>query len=135
MGAVSNLTIYNGASTPVARSFVPTRESADGFIYLDKASGTVVTYNKIVLGSKVPNAKSTGEKNFRVKVQVHTPIGEVLPANPDLTKLAYTCRFSGEFVLPERSTTQDRKHLMAFVKNLMAHAILDSLVADLDSQY
>lgn len=135
MGAVANIAILDGATIPVSRTFVPTRESADGFVYLDKTSGVVVSYNKVVLGTKLPNSASTGERNFRVRVAVHAPIGEVLPDNPSLTKLAYTPRFSGEFILPERSTMQDRKHLLAFTKNLMAHAIMASLVQDLDSQF
>lgn len=135
MGAVAILTINDGAASPVARSFVPSRESNEGFIYLDKASGLPVTYNKIVLGTKLPNAASKGERNFRVKFAVHVPIGEVLPDNPNLTRSAYTLRCSGEFVVPERSTLQDRKHLLAFVRNGLAHAVFASLVQDLDSQF
>lgn len=135
MGAVAALTIADGATTPINRSFVPTRESSDGFIYLDKSSGLVVSYNKIVLGTKLPNDRSTGERNFRIKVGAHVPIAEALPDNPTLYKLAYTARFGGEFVIPERATQQDRKHLLAFVKNLMANAVVNSLVVDLDSQY
>jgi len=135
MGAVSTIAINDGATTPVERSFVPTRESPEGFVYLDKSSGVVVTYNKLVVATKLPNASSTGEKNFRVKLQVHTPIGEVLPANPSLTRLAYTLRFSGEYVLPERSSEQERKHIAALVANAANHAMIKGLVTSLDGQY
>lgn len=135
MGAVTTITINDGASIPVARNFVPTRESSEGFVYLDKSSGTVVTYNKLVVATKLPSTSSTGEKNFRVKLQVHTPIGEVLPANPALTRQAYTLRFSGEFVLPERSSEQERKHISALVANAFSHATIQGLVTSLDGQY
>lgn len=135
MGAVSTIAIYDGATTPVERSFVPTRESSEGFIYLDKSSGAVVTYNKLVIATKLPSTSSTGEKNFRVKLQVHTPVGEVLPANPSLTRLAYTLRFSGEYVLPERSSEQERKHIAALVANAFNHTAIKGLVTSLDGQY
>lgn len=135
MPAVANIVINDGQVSPVAHTFVPSRESSEGFVYLDKSSGLAVTYNKLVLQTKLPNAASKGERNFRVKFGVHQPIGEVLPDNPGLTKLAYTPRFSGEFVIPERSTLAQRKDLLAFVKNGVAHAVMASLVQDLDSQF
>lgn len=133
MGAVTSLSIADGLA--VTRTFVPTREGSDGFVYLDKLSGITVGYNKISALSKLPSVSSTGEKNFRIKIGVHVPITEVLPDNPGLSRLAYTLRFNGEFVVPERSTLNDRKHLRAFVKNAMAHSIMTDLVESLDSQY
>jgi hypothetical protein len=39
------------------------------------------------------------------------------------------------FFLPERSTLQDRKHILAYVKNLLANSLVTSLVETQETIY
>lgn len=136
MPAPSTIVLADGATTPVNRSFDPANRSANGaFTYWDTSSGNYVTSNMLMIATALPNPASRGEKNFRVKLNVALPVGSVLPANPDQTILAYMPRSSVEFVIPERATLQDRKHLLAITKNLLAHAIMNDVVRDLKSLY
>jgi hypothetical protein len=137
MGAVANLVLADGQVSPVNHTFVPSRESETGtFTYVDKVSGIVTSYNKTVVGSSIPsNVVGKGERNFRIKWSIHVPTSEALPDNPTLYKVSYTTRASGEFVIPERSIAQNRKDVLAYTKNLMAHALMTALVVDLDSQF
>lgn len=135
MPAPTSIILADGASTPVNRSFDPANRSGNTFSFWDTSSGNNVTSNMLAIASALPNPASRGEKNFRVKFALSLPVGTVLPSNPDQTIPAYMLRSYHEFVIPERATLQERKHLHALSKNLMAHAILNDLVRDLKSLY
>jgi hypothetical protein len=49
--------------------------------------------------------------------------------------VAYILRFNGEFILPERADLQGRKHILAYAKNTLAHALVTALVQDLEAVY
>lgn len=131
MTAFAALTINDGATTPVARTFTPVKIDSEQIAkYQDKSGGIPVGYPTITLQVREPNKQS---KAYRVVSKVVLPVLEqtspstatgIQPA----PTVAYNLIASVDMVLPERCVLQDRKHLNAFVKNLLANALLTSAV-------
>lgn len=147
MPAFAAITINDGATTPVAHTFNPSGLSNDAMNiakYADRSGGTAIGFPRITVSLREPVPAKNGQPSaagrvFRASFQVKVPKLETLGTNdqgitPPPT-LAYTAMFTGEFVIPERASLQDRKDLLAYVKNLLAHAVTTSIVQDLDPVY
>lgn len=144
MPQLAAFTINDGSATPVATSFTPT-DVKDGLAsWHARAGGIVIGYPRITTQLKLPSAATGGQsstaRNARVSFKVVYPVLEQTSAStatgiqPAPTK-AYDMTFNGEFILPERSTLQDRKHIIAFVKNYLANAVMTAVIQDLESIY
>lgn len=142
MAARAVVTINDGAATPVARNFSP--NSGDGNVpgvslieYEDRSAGIEVGYPKINIATRKATRTNS---NRKVTVSVNYPVLEVI-SNGNLAGYqaaptpAYDLTFKGEFILPARAILQDRKHLLAFVKNLLAHAVITSAIQDNESPW
>lgn len=145
MAAASNIVINDGAATPVAHTFVPAQTVADFALFEDKAPGIYIGYNRLMLKLERPATKNMGRPrqangNLRLKSVVETPKLEVL-SNSTVSgiapapTIAYTPKVEVIFTLPERSTLQDRKDLMALLKNALAHAALQAAVESFELPY
>jgi hypothetical protein len=83
---------------------------------------------------------SKGRATYRLDLKLATPVMEVL-SNASLTgydpkpAVAYVPMFQGTFVLPERSTLQERKNLRKMVYELLNNALIVSAAEDLDFPY
>jgi hypothetical protein len=136
MSAASDIVIDDGATTPVAHTFNPTRVKDDVVSFHDKDSGVILGYPQVTLGNRLPN-KANG--NYKATVKVRIPVLETAATSatgftPGPT-LAYFLAFSGEFIIPERATEAERDDLLAFAGNLIAHATVDNLVTQMDIPY
>lgn len=143
MAAAANVVINDGQATPVAHTFTP-RRIGDGNTnnsmmaeYEDRAGGVVVGFPKVSIMMRYP------DKNLRttkVSIKITRPVLETV-SNSTVSGIApaptlsYVPMFSGEFVLPERSQLADRKDILAYVKNFLAHAVVTSAVQDLEMPY
>jgi hypothetical protein len=147
MPAFAALTVSDGQATPVNHTFSPSGLSNDASNlakYADRSGGVAIGFPRVALSLREPMAAKPGQASatarvYRVGVTVKVPKLETLGTNdqgitPPPT-LAYTAMFSGEFVIPERASLQDRKDILAYVKNLLANAVTTSLVQDLDPVY
>lgn len=142
MPQLATLTVNDGATTPVAHSFTPTDVQSGLATWHDRSGGVVVGFPRITAQLKLPTSNSVDGKNqnARVQVKVVMPVLEQTSAStgtgiqPAPTK-GYDMTFNGEFVLPVRSTLQDRKHIIAYAKNFLAQALVTALVQDLESIY
>jgi len=143
MAAASPVVLNDGQATPVAHTFTPKR-IGDGNTnnsmmaeYEDRSGGVVVGFPKISIMMRYP------DKNLRttkVSIKVSRPVLETV-SNSTVSGIApaptlsYVPMFSGEFVLPERSGINDRKDILAYVRNLLAHAVVTSAIQDLEMPY
>lgn len=146
MPALAAITINDGAATPVAHTFNPSGPDKNGVNYLyDRSGGIAIGFPAISIDLREPapataGRSSSSERVYRATAKVVLPVLEVTSAStgtgiqPAPTK-AYDVVFKAEFILPERSTLQNRKDVMAFAKNLLATSVLTSLVQDLESIY
>lgn len=144
MPALASITIDDGQATPVAHTFSPSGPDKNGVNYLyDRSGGIAIGFPNIALDLREPVAgakTSDSSRVYRAKIKVVMPVLEVTSAStgtgiqPAPTK-AYEAAFVGEFILPERSTLQNRKDILAYAKNLLADSVVTSLVRDLESIY
>lgn len=138
MPAIGTVTINDGATTPVAHPFTPIM--VDGILasWSDKTGGIPVGNPKISIALREPTNGQTGV--YKVSVKILLPVLEqtspstatgIQPA----PTVGYTMAAHLDFLLPARSTLQNRKDILAFVKNLLANSVISSVVADLENVY
>jgi hypothetical protein len=134
MTAFADLTLNDGQATPVAHTFKARR--IDGIIakYQDISGGIAIGYPMVTISSREP---VNGSENYKVSAKVILPVLETISgtsyagivASPTL---AYNLTFTGEFILPSRSTLAVRKDILAYAKNLLSNAVVTAVVQDLD---
>lgn len=133
MPAIAAITIADGQTTPVNKTFNPDSIKNDVSQWFDRSGGIAVGYPVITTSVRPPSRNSTSRVN-KVQVKIVVPILEQVAPSVVWTK-AYESTATVEFMLHERSTLQNRKDILAFVKNLMAHAVVQSAVHDLEPVY
>jgi len=142
MASRANLVINDGQAAPVAHTFNP--NSGDGNVagvsiisYEDRSGGIQVGFPIVEIHTR---RASKTMKNQKVSIIVKNPVMEVV-SNSTVSGIepaptvAYDCVFRGEFILPERSSLASRKDILAYTKNLLAHAALSSAIHDLESPW
>jgi hypothetical protein len=142
MSARANIVINDGQATPVSHTFNP--NSGDGNVagvsiieYEDRSGGISVGFPRISVQTR---RSSKSSRNQKVTFKVATPVLETV-SNSTVSGIApaptvaYANLFVGEFILPERSSLDSRKDLLAFVKNLFANAVVTSAITDLESPW
>jgi len=142
MAARGNIVINDGVATPVAHTFSP--NSGDGNVpgvsvveYEDRSGGISVGFPIVsVLTRKATKQNKNHKLTFLVKLPVlETLSGSTLAGIIASPTKAYDLTFRGEFVLPERSVLAGRKDILAYAKNLLAHAVVTAAVQDLESPW
>lgn len=125
MSAIANVVINDGLSTPVAHTFAPVTIDAAGVAkWADRSTGISVGFPTLSYSMKSPSGAS---KSYKMTAKVTLPVLE--QTSPSTSSgiqpaptVAYNLIANVEMVLPERSTLQDRKNLLAFVRNYLANA-------------
>lgn len=138
MAAIAALTLADGQAAPVNHTFNPVNIDATGVArWADRVGGIAIGYPVVSVSLRSPTKDS---RAYKLVIKVVSPTLEVTSPStstgiqPAPTK-AYDCIFSGEMVLPERSTQAQRKDLLAFVKNMLANAVVTNAVNDFESVY
>lgn len=125
MAAIANVVINDGLATPVAHTFAPVTIDAQGVAkWADRSGGISVGFPTLSYSLKNPTGNS---KSYKMTAKVTLPVLE--QTSPSTSTgiqpapvVGYNLIANIEIVLPERSTTQDRKNLLAYVKNFLANA-------------
>lgn len=134
MAAISNIVINDGAATPVAHTFGPAFNDGVLSKWNDRSGGVVAGFAELSLGAKLPQ---NGSQVQRYTAKVSVPILEqtspstatgIQPA----PTVGYTMLATVDIVLPVRATQQNRKDLLAFLKNYLATTVITSAVVDLE---
>lgn len=142
MASRANIVLADGATTPVNHTFNP--NSGDGNVpgvsvisYEDRVGGIQVGFPVISVSTRKPTKQL---RNTKIVLTVKNPILETV-SNSTVTGIApaptvaYDVLARVEFIIPERSGLQARKDLLAYVKNLLANAVVTSAVQDLESPW
>jgi len=140
----SNIVLADALGTPVNHTFVPMGPDEKGVFWFEDSSANGATAAigswRISAELKRPPPANAGTssagRTFRAVVGLHEPILEVLGTNtvsgiPPSPQVAYAPRVFAEFVLPERTTLQNRKDLRKMIANLLAEAQMTALVETL----
>lgn len=136
MSAIAAITINDGAATPVAHTFSPARRDQNGTSYwADRSGGIALGYPTISQTLRNPTKSS---RVYKLTSKIVVPVLEVTSPStstgiqPAPTK-AYDLMFACDMILPERSTLQQRKDLLAYAKNYLATAVLSAAVNDFEA--
>lgn len=138
MAVQADLVLADGQATPVNKTF-----SNRGSI-VPSTGGQLATWKDITSGMQIGFATITLMVKESVnKVDVDKRI--VLPTLETISgsdggytpspKVAYSHMSREQFVLPARGTTAERKNLLAFSKNMNAHAVMTNAVHNLEATW
>lgn len=123
---MTNLSLGDGQTTPVAHTFSPASNGADGVCrWLDREhnNGVSLGFSTVTYSIREP-VKAGGVT--RVKLTVSVPKLDTTTIVPTLIGVGQA---SVEFIFPGSYTLQDRKNLHAFVENaISASALGDNIV-------
>ena len=136
MPAIANVSINNYAA--VSHTFNPVSIDSVGVARLvDKVGGIAVGFPGISQALRGPTKDS---RNYKLTVKVAVPTLEVTAPQsgsgfvPAPTK-AYDVSAVVEIILPERSTLAERRDLLAYLKNYLAHANVTAAVESFETIY
>jgi len=137
MPVFGNIVLNDAAATPVAHTFAPGSLNGPLATYADRVSGISVGFPIVTSSLIIPNKAS---KAYKARFKIVWPILETISNStfsgiaPAPTK-AYDLTFDGTFLLPERSTLQNRKDIRKLAKELLDHATVIAMVEGLESVY
>lgn len=132
MAELANLTLDDGQSTPVTKTFSP-RQAKPIAIWKDLSSGIAIGAPTITLSVRETASSTRVEKRISLPV-LETVSGSDGGYTPS-PKVAYTLLSKEEFVLPNRSTYGQRKDLRAFSANFLADTVMVNAIDYLEAPW
>lgn len=122
MPALAAITINDGATTPLAHTFSPV--TTDGWLaQLQEKVGIPKGQATLSVSVRPP---ASGSPMYKARVQIKLP-NLAVDSNGRQT-VAYTNLVTMEFLSHEEATDQNRKDMLAFAKNALAHATLNTVL-------
>lgn len=137
MTAIAALTLANGETTPVNKTFDPVTIKNEVAQWAERSTGIALGFPIVTFSMRAP-ANAKGARNYRMVAKVVVPVLEVTSAStgtgiqPAPTK-AYDMIANVEMVLPERSTQQQRKDIAAFARNFLGSAVVTAAIANFET--
>jgi hypothetical protein len=144
MPARANIVVNDAASpSPVAHTFNPS-EDGEVDLFEDKSGGIAIGFPLISVRFRRPGPPTSGAQSsangrvYRVHVNFTWPVLEVTSPSTGTgiqpaPTVAYVLRCNQEWLLPERSTLQDRKDLRAIVYNSLNNSDIKKVVEELEA--
>lgn len=143
--AASNIVIADAQATPVNHTFVPLGPDRDGvFWFEDQSQASPIGYWRISYALKRPVVGAAGQnsaqRTYRATIGLHEPVLENVTNNTvsgisPAPTVSYVPRSFTEYVMPERSSLQNRKDLRKMTYLLNNESQLVSLVENLVTPY
>lgn len=141
MPAIAAMVIKDGKPAPLDHTFSPVRVDASAVAKLvDRSGGIAAGFPVITLQLREPVGNNSKSRIYKATVKVFVPVLEVsAPSTASgfqpAPTVAYTQASTHEFLIPERSTPADRADIYAYSKNLLAHAVVASMILNLEPVY
>lgn len=130
MSAMANLVINDGASTPVAHTLLPIAAGVNAYWRDSVASVPLVGQ----VTARVISKADSGSGLNKVKVVIDVPVLETITGTSTQSgyqappKMAYSNKVVCDFILPSRGTLQNRKDLLALLKNALANIQIEESI-------
>lgn len=144
MTAVTSIVLADALATPVNHTFIPLGPDSKGtWWFEDQSQANPVGFWRISLsltraGNPAAGASAV-ERIARVKVGLHEPVLESLSNNSagftPAPTVAYVSRCYTEYVLPERTTLQNRQDLRKMSADLQKNTMVVAMVESLQNVY
>lgn len=137
MSEINSFAIMDGAATPVSHTFSFSKEENGVLHYVDRSGGIPAGYPRLTVSLKEP-ANPNG--NWKARYDVRVPVLEVTSPSTmtgiqPAPTVAYEMIARHEYILPGRSSTQNRKDLWAYGTNGLAAVGIKAQIVDLDSVF
>lgn len=134
MAAIANIALQDAAATPVTHTFNPSSVKGDVASYANQAPLLPIGYELINATLTDPAGKSTV---YRANVRLRMP---VLKTTTDMggnsvTSVDYFLDANVEFLLPQRSTLQNRKDIRKMFVGLLGDAQVTGMIESLQHIY
>ncbi|UUW21283.1 MAG: hypothetical protein [Sanya fiers-like virus 15] len=133
MSAIANVILADGQSTPANHTFVPVNPQ-QGTVpakWNEKTASTLQGYLPLTL------RVTKMSQDTRVTARLEVPILASIPSNccdpTNVPKVAYTVLGEVTFRLPDVATLQDRKNILAYIKNFLATSVAVNAVENLET--
>lgn len=130
MGAITTITLADGADTPVNHDFIPNKIDGDVAFYHEKSAAIVAGYYPLTISHRPSNG---GSDVSRSKLSLAMPT-VVTDAN-GVQSVSHTNRVNIEFIVSDKSTLTEREDLRAFAANLLAHSVVTDVVENGNNLY
>lgn len=135
------IVIADAQATPVNHTFTPIGKDANGvFWFEDSSQATPAGFWRIGVDVRRPALAQpgmpTGQRNYKVKVTLYQPTLENV-SNSTVTgiapapTIAYTQKFSCEYLMPERTSGQNRKDVAKMAPLILQDAQIKALIENL----
>lgn len=130
MAVRGNITLTDAASTPVNRVFYPISFVNNVLSWLDRTQAVLLGQPKLTCAQRLADKTTQATKvSWRLEApSLAQTSGSTSGGFVAAPKVAYTCLFSMDFVLPAASTLQERKDLLAMARDLIDEAIVTNQV-------
>lgn len=116
MPARAPLVINDQAATPVAHTFTPDGNDANGVLIFTEKTGVPAGEARVTLSLNQTNGKWRPRLKYQIPIAVTETINGVSSSKVDRTAVVDL-----GFVFDERSTEQERKDAVAYVRNSLAN--------------
>jgi hypothetical protein len=132
MAAATDIVVDDAQSTPVAHTFSPARKDGGLVVYEERTTANSPRgFYTLGISQTSPKAANTV---IRTKLTFEVPI-EVHDTNLDVYTYPSSMRFNVDVLMPKDISTADRANMAAYVKNVISHATIQALIANLDAPY
>lgn len=143
MPAVANIVLADAQATPVNHTFIPLGPDANGVWWFeDQSQATPIGYWRVSVALKRPGAPVAGQASSsdrvsKVVLGLHQPVLETLGTNDagitPAPTVSYVSRVKAEYILPERSSLQNRKDIRKMLSQLNDSASIIAVVETLQN--
>lgn len=137
MSAIAAIVLPDAAATPVNHTFSPVTIVNEVAKWADRSGGISVGFPVITHSLRQPNKTS---RSYKAQIKLVLPVLEITSPStgtgiqPAPTK-GYDLVANLEFVMPERSTLQQRKDLLKFVQGLLSSVPIVATIEQYESVY
>ncbi len=131
MPAIGNISVNDGAATPVSHTFGVVTTDGKSAFYADRSGGVPAEFPLIRITQTSPAGT---QRFFRVDITISMPKAATDPQTGK-SYIARQTQSRQTFTLPETGVLQERKDILAFHRNVAALSLVDNLVTNLENVY
>jgi hypothetical protein len=135
MSAIANIVVPDAAGTPVNHTFKPLRVDGDSGRWQENTTAArPAGYWQLAASLRAPK---NGSAVFKQAVDLSIPVLKTYTDTSGYATVAvdYVLRARVEFLLPERSSLQDRKDLRKLLTGVLADAQVVAQIEALENAY
>ncbi len=131
MAVRGNITLTDAAGTPVNRVYYPVSFQDGVLLWRDRTQSVIAGQNRLSLVQRVASKQARTNK---LSWKLEAPVLEQTAAYGPYS-LAYTNLASLDMVFHDRASQQERKDVLAQMRDLIDEAIVTNMVHDLELIY